>query len=509
MDSFFTILALGVPLLLAMVPTLLLSKYFVKHTPQSIGLRLPILALQIISYTILCQISLPPGIWALGLGILLIYVFYGVVTLAVGLLLYPPLYLFLYKPSNSKKILIVYAVLTGLIFIPIAFTSLTHYIDNRTINTLLYGKLIDLNGVPVKGASVTLTRCKHYKENPVITAQDGTFKAEANCINSIGIASIKNLTDDKECTSRFNPFFNIKPYSMPKDTHLTSSSSDPFVFQCPWEKADFLIRKKGHLYATHKNTTIYINPYTGTTSSTNDGNHNNSLKIDVHFEGPIGQKPTAWNYDISVLNGGLIEAKNGTTTNVAPKLGYKKHHKVFFKDLDSYWGAKKTYYFKTAGKYGFIVINIGTIYDIGLGLYAEYALNLTGSKNLTGARRDRKGIHSYTHDDAELRSLFTSNIDAQKLFKQGITQKAGEAIIKDLVPLMSKEHPKREEKRAIAFSLYNLGQMAEKSELIPQAIENYNISLKFHPTAIVRRKLDELPPNINENKGTTGQVFDL
>lgn len=93
MDSFFTILALGVPLLLAMVPTLLLSKYFVKHTPQSIGLRLPILALQIISYTILCQISLPPGIWALGLGILLIYVFYGVVTLAVGLLLYPPLYL--------------------------------------------------------------------------------------------------------------------------------------------------------------------------------------------------------------------------------------------------------------------------------------------------------------------------------------------------------------------------------------------------------------------------------
>lgn len=104
MVTLFIIVSFGILLLLVIVPPLVLAKYFVKQKPESKALRIPILTIQAITYILLFFIPLPPGIWALGYGALLIYVAYGVIALAVGLLLYPPLYLFftsrqIVKPS--------------------------------------------------------------------------------------------------------------------------------------------------------------------------------------------------------------------------------------------------------------------------------------------------------------------------------------------------------------------------------------------------------------------------
>lgn len=153
--------------------------------------------------------SLPSSAWPVYPGAVAVILLYGVV---LGVLLYPILFFLAYRPGNWRRNLSLWVII-GVVLAGLRWGPGLHYRSGISTNVDLHGRVLDIDGQPVRGAKLDIMNCGYIEKNPVFTDADGRFRVVANCRSYLIVKSITDASG-AECLTRLPGYDGFEGYRL-------------------------------------------------------------------------------------------------------------------------------------------------------------------------------------------------------------------------------------------------------------------------------------------------------
>lgn len=212
----------------------------------------------------------------------------------------------------------------------------------------LYGKVVDQNGVPVEGATASVS----VLDKPLATGSEHTVTSDAEGMFSLtgehgAAASVKVSKSGYYATENARRMIRFGMFRSDQDPEIPTASNP----------AIFVLRKRGQtvpLVEARKNvsvarngTPIEVDLRTGRTTSLGAGD----VKVEAWTSDDDGyaSQPYDWRCRISVPGGGLIE-RRGAFVFEAPTGGYRAFDEILMPKTAERWStqAERQYFVKLA-----------------------------------------------------------------------------------------------------------------------------------------------------------------
>lgn len=254
--------------------------------------------------------------------------------------------------------------------------------DTRISNILLYGKVVDQDGLPVSSALVQFEAASGYLSegtglSSVRTNENGTFNTEGSRGRVLLVRDIiKQGYSFSPPSNQALDFENFKRFG---DSLLWSnySSDNPYVFTV-WridEKANVKRDKLSGLTFDPDGSVYTLNFMAGRKGIKKKGVYDGDINISFFREGEL------WRATFSSINGGFVESSN-QYMNMAPSSGYVKE--IVYSGSSEQYELKRKLYFqsRSGGLYGKLDFRIIPKYRDRAGIHLEYVVNLDGKRSL-------------------------------------------------------------------------------------------------------------------------------
>ena len=242
--------------IIPILPTLILYLWKLRKYKNSWLMLLSIYALQaVLMVPIGFTMNANLRVAAAALGVM---VFFMAINFMVNIILCPVLYFLCINPDpRRKKMIIISFLFVFLAILLLLFSDrlLTKFNFKNNIN--LYGKLENVDGSPIKNATIYFRNMSnlHFKENPIITNEKGIFNVHARSQRHsfLQINKIDDSESDSHCKLSFHPsFYNVaNEYTMANLTE--TSKNNPMIALCWHDVPDNITAKNASFVFTLNN----------------------------------------------------------------------------------------------------------------------------------------------------------------------------------------------------------------------------------------------------------------